>query len=78
MTPDEDRITRLYDAFNRHDVDRCVGLMADGVTWPDEAVDGLWPGGLWRDGAAKVWYRLDHGLIVEQDIDDNGPDGTAP
>ena len=41
MTPDEDRITRLYDAFNHRDFDQCVALMADDVVWPDEAEDGL-------------------------------------
>jgi ketosteroid isomerase-like protein len=45
MTPDEDRITRLYDAFNDRDFDRCVAMMAPDVVWPDEAESGLLEGG---------------------------------
>lgn len=29
-------------------------------------------GGLWQDGLVTVWYRLENGLIVDQDIDDSG------
>ncbi|HJV41581.1 nuclear transport factor 2 family protein [Caulobacter sp.] len=29
-------------------------------------------GGLWQDGLVTVWYRLEYGLIVDQDIDDSG------
>ena len=35
-------------------------------------------GGLWQDGELTVWYRLDRGLIAEQDVDDSGRDGNAP
>jgi len=35
-------------------------------------------GGLWQDDAVTVWYRLDRGLIVEQDIDDSGRDMDGP
>lgn len=44
MTPDEHRITRLYDAFNRRDFEGCVGMMAADVIWPDEAEGGLLKG----------------------------------
>lgn len=33
-------------------------------------------GGLWQDGRITVWYRLDGGLIVEQEVDDSGRDGA--
>lgn len=29
-------------------------------------------GGFWQDGLVTVWYRLEYGLIVDQDIDDSG------
>jgi ketosteroid isomerase-like protein len=29
-------------------------------------------GGLWQDGEITVRYRLEHGLIAEQDVDDSG------
>jgi len=29
-------------------------------------------GGLWQDGEITVRYRLEHGLIAEQDVDDHG------
>lgn len=29
-------------------------------------------GRMWQDGAITVWYRLQTGVIVEQDIDDSG------
>lgn len=29
-------------------------------------------GGLWQDGLVTVWYRLENGLIIHQDIDDSG------
>ncbi|KQV57728.1 MULTISPECIES: nuclear transport factor 2 family protein [unclassified Caulobacter] len=29
-------------------------------------------GGLWQDGEITVRYRLEHGLIAEQDVDDGG------
>lgn len=35
-------------------------------------------GGLWQDDTITVWYRLDRGLIAEQDIDDSGRDGNGP
>ena len=35
-------------------------------------------GGLWQDDTITVWYRLERGLIVEQDVDDSGRDGNAP
>lgn len=35
-------------------------------------------GGLWQDGAITVWYRLERGLIAEQDVDDSGRDGNGP
>jgi ketosteroid isomerase-like protein len=35
-------------------------------------------GGLWQDGTVIVWYRLERGLIVEQDVDDSGRDGNTP
>ena len=41
MTPDEDRIAQLYAAFNARAFDRCVAMMADDVTWPNEVEDGL-------------------------------------
>ena len=31
-------------------------------------------GGLWQDDRVTVWYRLERGLIVEQDVDDRGDD----
>jgi hypothetical protein len=34
-------------------------------------------GGLWQDDAITIWYRLERGLIVEQDIDDSGRDETG-
>lgn len=41
MTPDEDRIAQLYEAFNASDFDRCIAMMAPDVIWPDEAEDRL-------------------------------------
>ncbi len=35
-------------------------------------------GGPWQDDVITVWYRLERGLIAEQDIDDSGRDGNAP
>ncbi len=35
-------------------------------------------GGLWQDDVVTVWYRLERGLIVEQDVDDGGRDGNTP
>lgn len=35
-------------------------------------------GGLWQDDTITVWYRLERGLIVEQDVDDSGRDGNGP
>ncbi|MBO9544727.1 nuclear transport factor 2 family protein [Caulobacter sp.] len=35
-------------------------------------------GGLWQDDVLTVWYRLDRGLIAEQDIDDSSRDAGAP
>lgn len=35
-------------------------------------------GGLWQDGLIIVWYRLERGLIAEQDVDDSGRDGNEP
>lgn len=35
-------------------------------------------GGLWQDDTVTVWYRLERGLIAEQDIDDSGRDGNGP
>jgi ketosteroid isomerase-like protein len=35
-------------------------------------------GGLWQDDTITVWYRLERGLVVEQDVDDSGRDGNAP
>lgn len=31
-------------------------------------------GGLWQDGGVTIWYRLQGGVIVEQDVDDSGED----
>lgn len=35
-------------------------------------------GGLWQDDVITVWYRLERGLIAEQDVDDSGRDGNGP
>jgi ketosteroid isomerase-like protein len=35
-------------------------------------------GGLWQDDTITIWYRLEGGLIVEQDVDDSGRDGNGP
>lgn len=34
-------------------------------------------GGLWQDAEVTACYRLDGGLIVEQDVDDSGRGGNA-
>lgn len=35
-------------------------------------------GGLWQDGLVTIWYRLDGGLIVDQEVDDSGRNRTMP
>jgi len=35
-------------------------------------------GGLWQDDLVTVWYRLERGLIVEQDVDDSGRGSDTP
>lgn len=35
-------------------------------------------GGLWQDDVVTVWYRLERGLIVEQDVDDSGRGKNTP
>lgn len=40
MTPDEDRIARLYEAFNARDFDRWFTMMTPDVSWPDELENG--------------------------------------
>jgi ketosteroid isomerase-like protein len=39
MTPDEDRIAHLYDAFNTRAFDRLLAGMAPDISWPDEVED---------------------------------------
>lgn len=34
-------------------------------------------GGLWQDDVILIWYRLERGLIVTQDVDDSGRDQTS-
>jgi ketosteroid isomerase-like protein len=65
MTPDEDRITRLYDAFNNLDFDRCVAMMAADVVWPDEAEDRLLKG---RDAVRAYFVELTSPLRAHHDV----------
>jgi ketosteroid isomerase-like protein len=65
MTPDEDRITRLYDAFNRRDFDRCAALMAADVIWPDEAEDRLLAG---REAALAYLIQTMTPLRARHDV----------
>ncbi|MCY1647205.1 nuclear transport factor 2 family protein [Caulobacter sp. SL161] len=39
MTPDEDRIAQLYEAFNTRAFDRVIAGMTSDVSWPDEVED---------------------------------------
>lgn len=39
MTPDEDRIAQLYEAFNTRAFDRVIAGLAPDVSWPDEVED---------------------------------------
>lgn len=39
MTPDEDRIAQLYEAFNTRAFDRVIAGMTSDVSWPDEIED---------------------------------------
>ncbi|UAL08783.1 nuclear transport factor 2 family protein [Caulobacter segnis] len=41
MTPDEDRIAQLYDAYNGRAFDRCVAMLTDDVEWPNEVESGV-------------------------------------
>lgn len=36
MTPDEERILRLYEVFNARAFDQCVAMVTSDVVWPDE------------------------------------------
>lgn len=52
MTPDEDRIARLYEAFNARDFDRCFAMMTPDVSWPDELENGRLEG----IGSVKTYF----------------------
>lgn len=65
MTPDEDRITRLYDAFNGRDFDRCVAMMASDVVWPDEAENALLEG---RDAVRAYFVEITSPLRARHEI----------
>lgn len=65
MTPDEDRITRLYEAFNGRDFDRCVDMMAADVVWPDEAEDGLLEG---REAVRTYFTEVTSPLRAHYDV----------
>ncbi|ATC24148.1 hypothetical protein EIB18_06490 [Caulobacter vibrioides] len=56
MTPDEDRITQLYEAFNRRAFDRCIAMLAPDVSWPDELEDRR------LEGLDAVRAYLDHAI----------------
>lgn len=123
MTPDEDRIAKLYAAINARDLDATVACYAPQARFVDGLEGGMLEGheairahfvhlfetirvelalidltqlpdgrlrarlqvvargpggGLWQDDTVTACYRLDRGLIVEQDVDDSGRDGNAP
>lgn len=65
MTPDEDRITRLYDAFNDRDFDRCVEMLATDVVWPDEVEDGLVRG---REAVRIYFSETTAPLLAHYDV----------
>lgn len=44
MTPDEDRIAQLFDAYNGRAFDRCVAMLTDDVEWPNEVESGVLKG----------------------------------
>lgn len=52
MTADEDRIARLYEAFNARDFDRCFAMMVPDVSWPDELENGRLEG----LGAVRAYF----------------------
>jgi ketosteroid isomerase-like protein len=52
-------LTRLYEAFNRKDIDAVVGLMHPDVSWPNLFGDDRMHGrealrAMWRDQFAKI------------------------
>lgn len=76
MTPDEDRIARLYAAFNARDFDGCVAMMADDVVWPDEAEDGLLKG---REAVRAYFTEVTAPLRAHYDVVslDTTPEGRV-
>lgn len=65
MTPDEDRIAQLYAAFNARAFDRCVAMMADDITWPDEVEDGLIEG---REAVGIYFSETTAPLLARYDL----------
>lgn len=110
-------LRRLCEAINAHDIDAIVGCYSHNARFQDNLEDGYVSGGpairrhfehlletlqvtlamrdyvlepddrvrarlqveargangrLWQDGGVTVWYRLEAGRIIEQDVDDSG------
>lgn len=74
MTPDEDRIAQLYDAYNGRDFDRCMAMLADDVEWPDEVESGVVKGreavhAYFTDVTAPLRAHYD---LISLDVDAQG------
>jgi ketosteroid isomerase-like protein len=65
MTPDEDRIAQLYDAYNGRAFDRCVSMMADDVEWPNEAEGGVLQG---REAVRAYFIDITAPVRVHYDL----------